>query len=82
MFVLGQIIAKALILVDMVLEGFVWANAATISFDMNATDCGIANAYTGGLTNCGLALVNQLQTVTVAGIGLLTAILPALNVTK
>jgi hypothetical protein len=81
MFVLGQIIAKALVLVDYVLEGFAWANAATMSFDPNSADCGVAAAYTGGLTACGFALVNQLQTLVVAGVGLFAAILPALNVT-
>jgi hypothetical protein len=80
MFVLGQIIAKSLVLVDYVLEGFAWANQATISFDPNSATCGIAASYTAGLTDCGATLVNQLQTLTVAGVGLLATLLPALNV--
>ena len=80
MFVLGQIIAKALILVDYVLEGFAWANAATITFNADLPDCGVGNAYVGGLTTCGLELIRAEQTLEAAERLLAVSMLSALKV--
>lgn len=76
---LGRIIATLLYVVDQVLAGFWVAGGSAAQFDNTLTDCGLG-AYTVTPTACGGALINELQTIIAALVGIGAGILPALNV--
>lgn len=75
---LQRIVAIALYFVDAILAGFATVTQATAFFNENASDCGVAGV-TVTLTGCGESLISGLQTIVVAGLAILTDILPALN---
>lgn len=75
---LQRIVAISLYFVDAILAGFAGVTQATAFFNENMSDCGVAGV-TVLPTACGTSLVNGLQTIVVAGLAILTDILPALN---
>ena len=70
---LASITAKLLILVDAVLGKFV-----TVTTEVSGANCAI-NQVSGGLTDCGQAIVNNLETLIYALVKLGSDMLPALG---
>lgn len=74
--ILNNIIVKVLVLVEEILDVFV--NAPTYN-EGNILNCTPASFTAGTITDCGAALVAQIGTLAVQGVGFLSGMLVALG---